>query len=447
MEINEETINRLIAERDYYKLKCDELKKEVMYGKIDLEVNQSHLHRLIELSRKLTSHLEINTIGEILLENIELILNYDIGYVYILKDSVLSLSVLRNLSELEITNIIEIDVENNDFYQEIIREKKALLLENISNDNISGRMGIPVIFNGEVLAVVVLESRLHGVFSKEEIIIASNIVETAAIAIENANLFTKFQEKTNQLMKTLGKLKTTQDQLISNEKMVAIGRLASGLAHEINSPLAGMLTTSQLIKYTLEDIEDIEIRQELSETIETIESGIKKIRDIVANFLVYTSREGEIQITSFSEIVADVVSTIKKDVEKYGISVEQLIEGEVNISCNKLEISNMLINILLNSRDAVIAKADGTKYIGIRVHQRNKNIIIEVEDNGIGIKKEDMSKVFEPFYTTKGVGGGKGLGLTLSYEIAKKYYGNIKLESVFGIGTKVIIEIEDKLDK
>lgn len=444
MEITEEALEKLTAERDYYKLKSEEQKKALFYGKIDLEVNQSHLQRLIELARNLTSHLDLNEIGEILLENIEQILNYDIGYLYNLKENTLSLCVLRNHSEVTIKNNLEIDITSDEFYKKTIKDKKPILVTGILEDGIVERMGIPIVFNNEVLAIVVLESKLSGVFSQEEVTIASNIVETAAIAIENANLFTKFQEKTTQLIKTLGKLKTTQEQLISNEKMVAIGRLASGLAHEINSPLAGMLTTAQLIKLSVEDIDDVEIKTELNDSLDTIESGIKKIRDIVSNFLVYTSKETEIRKVALQEIVSDAVSTIKKDMEKHNITIEQSIDTGIELTCNKLEITNMAINVLLNAKDAVVKKSIDVKYIGIRGFKRNKNIVIEIEDNGIGIKHEDLSKVFEPFFTTKGVGGGKGLGLTVSYEIAKKYYGNIKIESAFGVGTKIIMEIEDK---
>jgi len=262
-----------------------------------------------------------------------------------------------------------------------------------------------------------------------------------------------------------------EEMMIQSEKMLSVGGLAAGMAHEINNPLAGMIQSANVMNNRLTDIEmpankliadelsidinNIKIFMEkrgIPEMIKAINNSGKRIVTIVDNMLSF-ARKSEDQISSH-----DITKLLDKTIElaatdynlKKQYDFKQIIitkEYEENlpmIPCEGNQIQQVLLNILRNGAQALhLAKTENPQ-ISIRVIlEKTKNLItIEIGDNGPGMDEEIRKRVFEPFFTTKPVGEGTGLGLSVSYFIiSENHGGEMSVESQPGNGTKFIISL------
>lgn len=252
----------------------------------------------------------------------------------------------------------------------------------------------------------------------------------------NQNLEKIVEERTAELKKTIDQLKLTQDQLVMTEKLASVGKLAGGIAHELNSPLGAILTNTQLIKL------EVDKERDLFDSILIIEQAAHKSKEIISYLLSYgshldTTSEEHILI---SRIINTSLVFIEKDIELHNIKITTDIMEDFTVKCNYLEMVQALKSIFLNSRDALIEKNNDKKEIWIKAYSADNISFLEIWDNGSGIKEENINKIFDPFFTTKKVGQGMGLGLSMTYDILKKNSAEIKVESKLGEFTKITIK-------
>ncbi len=227
--------------------------------------------------------------------------------------------------------------------------------------------------------------------------------------------------------------KETQLQIGQSEKLAAIGRLAAGVAHEINNPLTSILNFTHLVKEKKtndeEDLRDLTI----------IIEETNRVRKIVRELLDFARQSpAKKESVEINKILQQLVSLIVKQKEFRDIRfIENYDDRLKTVHADKNQIQQVFLNLLLNSAES-IAK-DGT--ITISSEDKNGQCIISIADTGCGIRSEDLNKIFDPFYTTKPVGKGTGLGLSVSYGIIKQYSGDIHCESKEGEGTTFIVTI------
>lgn len=226
----------------------------------------------------------------------------------------------------------------------------------------------------------------------------------------------------------------TQLQLMRSEKLAALGRMAAGIAHEINNPLTGVLMYGHLILKKLP--EDSQERRDM----EIIVQETTRCREIIKDLLDF-SRESipEMQPANINDIIDKAVSIIDKQVyfEKVDI-VKNYSEGIGKIMADVNQLEQVFINLALNGVEAM--PDGGTLTIETKPSYDNKNIIIKISDTGIGIPRENLDKVFDPFFTTKEIGKGTGLGLAVTYGIIRKHGGQISVESEPGRETAFVIK-------
>ncbi|MEN8210883.1 MAG: ATP-binding protein [Thermodesulfobacteriota bacterium] len=221
-------------------------------------------------------------------------------------------------------------------------------------------------------------------------------------------------------------LKSVQDQLTHAQKMESVGRLAAGVAHEINTPLGIILGHSQLL---LEDVKDQELAYK---DVQTIERQTKNCSKIVKDLLNF-SRSGKSVISKFdiNEAVKEVLSVIEHTFRLNQVVVQHEYDKKIDliIKGDKEKIKQVFINLLNNALDAV--KKNGnivveTKSVGAISGKTQNGIEISISDTGHGIERDNIDKIFEPFYTTKGPDKGTGLGLSVTFGIIKEHNGTIK---------------------
>nr|WP_204619201.1 ATP-binding protein [Desulforadius tongensis] len=220
-------------------------------------------------------------------------------------------------------------------------------------------------------------------------------------------------------------------QLFQSAKLAAIGEMAAGVAHELNSPLTAILGNAQLL---LRKTPNTEPRYKMLEDIKNCGSRCKRI---IQNLLTFSRRDKlhTNQMVSINRVVERSLSLIRYQIEKNNIELVTDLNNrlpEVRGSSQQLE--QVVLNFLLNAKDAVEEKDN--KVIKITTGMiKNKEIFLAVEDNGCGISAENIEQIFNPFFTTKEGRKGTGLGLSVSIGIAESHGGRIEVESKIGVGS------------
>jgi two-component system NtrC family sensor kinase len=233
-----------------------------------------------------------------------------------------------------------------------------------------------------------------------------------------ADAFEKYEENLQ---------KETQLQIGQSEKLAAIGRLAAGIAHEINNPLTSILNFAHLVKEKKgndeEDLKDLNV----------IIDETNRVRKIVRELLDFARQSpGRKESIDINKVLQQLVGLIVKQKEFRDIRfIEDYDEKLGTVNADKNQIQQVFLNLLLNSAESIAQ--EGT--ITVNTQHKNDQCIISITDTGCGIRPEDLSRIFDPFYTTKPVGKGTGLGLSVSYGIVNQYNGEIHCDSKEGEGT------------
>jgi len=251
-------------------------------------------------------------------------------------------------------------------------------------------------------------------------------------------LVAKFAEMMSRLKRNVKELESTRDSFIQAEKLASIGTLTAGISHEINNPLAG-------IKNCVRRIEKNPGNQEQNmEYFILMKEAIEKIEGVVQPLLDF-SRKSDYTISEYYpvEVVEKAIRLTDYKIRKSNIRLEKDFDESFTIKISNNLLEQVLINLLLNAVDAVNERKKLEPSlignIGISIYKKDKKAYISVSDNGIGIHESNFHKIFDPFYTSKKVGEGTGLGLYVSYNIIREMGGSLTFESSVNSGTKFFI--------
>lgn len=232
--------------------------------------------------------------------------------------------------------------------------------------------------------------------------------------------------------------KELEKKMEHREKLASIGEIAAGVGHEINNPLAISMGNLSVIKKTIES-ENISYAR-ISKAINKMELANDRIKKIVDGLRTYARSDSDHhEIVSLSNIISQTLSLIDEIYRKDGIEIIVDIKNNhlfVNGNIGKLQ--QVLMNLLGNARDATLNKSERKIYISLS-SKDDHDVILSVSDNGTGIQEGIMGKIFNPFFTTKEVGLGTGIGLSMVSEFLKKMNASINVESIMGEGSSFII--------
>ena len=238
-------------------------------------------------------------------------------------------------------------------------------------------------------------------------------------------------EKTRKIMEA-------QEELINAEKLASLGRMAAGVAHEINSPLTGIITFAHLVKDRL-PAEDGQIKED----VQVIIDQANRCSAIIKGLLGFARRtDFEVVDLDLNTLIRTVVDMVKKQARFHNIRLDLALDHHLQPArADANQLQQVFLNLLINAADAMNEK--GSIFISTRAMKDGGREMFEVEftDTGPGISEEHINKIFEPFFTTKPVGKGTGLGLAVSYGIIKKYGGDIIVKSSPGKGASFFIRL------
>lgn len=233
------------------------------------------------------------------------------------------------------------------------------------------------------------------------------------------------------------KLAEAQRQLYQSEKLAALGRLAAGVAHEINNPLTGVLTYSSFL------LKRNGANNEMKEDLEVIVRETKRCREIVKGLLDFARQvPAKKSSVNINEVIEQSLSILENQLHLKNVRVHKKLAGSLpELAADANQMQQVLINLLVNAIDA-LSDEDGEISVSTGLHKTNgdKQVQIKIKDTGSGIPQENLNKIFDPFYTTKGQ-KGTGLGLAVVWGIIEKHGGRIDVESEIGKGTTFIIHL------
>ncbi len=258
---------------------------------------------------------------------------------------------------------------------------------------------------------------------------------TARIKVKSKDEIGKLAAMFNKMLQELEnrerEIDRAKQKLIQSEKMSAFGQMSAGIAHEVKNPLAGILGYAQIVKKKLDD------RPELVSHLEIIEKETVRCKEIVENLMRFARQEkAQFQRIDINRAIKDAVRLVEHQISVSGIKITQMyaLDGEpIFIKGNTNQIQQVMLNLMLNAQHAMESK--GTLSVSTHCDERNQRVMITISDTGCGMSPEVQSRIFEPFYTTKGVGKGTGLGLSVSLGIIKDHQGSIEVDSQIGVGS------------
>ena len=275
------------------------------------------------------------------------------------------------------------------------------------------------------------------------------------------NMNRELIKKEIMLNKAISQLKETQAMLIHSEKMNALGQLVAGVAHEINNPMAYVMSNVEIMggyfnsikdffedyeKEKIEDIQNIKNKHDIDYILQdafvlqksTLEGG-ERIKKIVSELRDYSRIDAsEKSFCNISECIMSCLNIARPEIKRNAIKLDLNFSETSDIECYPSHLNQVFLNMIIN---AIQSTGENGNVI-IKLYEKENYIIVEIEDNGTGILDENKNKIFEPFFTTKPKGIGMGLGLNLSYRIIKDMHkGEICFASIAGKGTIFTISI------
>ena len=241
------------------------------------------------------------------------------------------------------------------------------------------------------------------------------------------------EERNRELEGAVERVRETQAELVQAEKLSAMGRMAAGLAHELNNPLASVLGYGQLLAERVDDGDVPEPEALREEYLDPLVREAVRARDLVQNLLRFTRKSGvqprSVPLAEALEVVSGLRSYA---LTQAGVNLTMDPADDVWIRADPQRLQQILVNVVNNAADAIIEnQAGGDRTIGGRIHvevrQERETVVVAVVDDGPGF--DDVDRAFEPFYTTKPVGSGTGLGLPIVHRFVEEAGGTVSVEN------------------
>ena len=297
----------------------------------------------------------------------------------------------------------------------------------VSSDGIRGFVCVPIRARHRILGTLSLGRQTEDRFADEEVALLECVAEQIGLAIDNARLY-------GEINRQLDDLRRAQVEVVRAERLAAVNGLAAGVAHEINNPLTIIMARLHLLAQG-------ELDPQIEEAMGVIDSASKRAASIVRDLILFAEhrppRRSRCQV---GEQVREVVAFEEARLEADGITVRVQREPVPDIWADHNHLQEVLLHVLQNAQHAVRETHSGG-VLSIGVRPTATGVRIEVKDDGPGIPPEHLPRIFNPFFTTKQPGDGRGLGLSVAHSIVTEHGGRIWAENIPGGGAVFTIDL------
>ena len=333
-------------------------------------------------------------------------------------------------------------------HRPIIRRKIAKRVlsadKNVLSDLkiLNAEIALPLLFKERLYGFIILgEKRSGDLFTQEDMDLLETLSSQSALALENARSYRiiedlnkglekKVEERTRALKEALYEKERTQEQLIRSESLAAIGQLVAGVAHELNNPLT---TVTSLIQATIEDIERLDsenlIDADMINDLKFADKELDRARSIVSS-LLGLSRQTQTysEAVDINSVVKDALRILYNQYKHCDLNIVETYARDLpDIKGNFANLGQVALNIIKNAIQAVM-DIKGTIFLSTHFDVNARQVVFLCKDTGPGIPDDIREDIFKPFFTTKAVGKGTGLGLYICHEIIVKHGGTLKCQ-------------------
>lgn len=320
----------------------------------------------------------------------------------------------------------------------------------------SGHMAVPMLAKDALVGVLYLQTVRGRPLLKDDEVLVTIVANQSAVALENAQLYeqleARVQARTAELAQANLQLREAQAELVQSGKMVALGQLAAGLAHETNTPLGAIRSNVDVADRALARLRE---SPELLEVLATPSSRIERLLDALDDsnrvtreaatrlFSIFQTLRAFARLDNsplaWTDLHQGLESTIALLAHRLGTRVSILRDYDAlpKVLCYASDLNQVFLIVLTNAIEAI----DGSGSITLRTRASETGVSIEVTDTGRGIPPEHIERAFDPGFTTKGVGVGTGLSLAIAFRILERHRGRIELSSTPARGTTVRVEL------
>ncbi|HUK62854.1 MAG TPA: ATP-binding protein, partial [Dongiaceae bacterium] len=313
---------------------------------------------------------------------------------------------------------------------------------------------VPIRFRGLVTGVIQVLNKRTGTFAPRDREVLELIAAEAGVAIENARVYATLEDRVRQrtvelteanaqLTETLRELRRTQARLVQSEKMAALGALVAGVAHEINTPLGAITSNVDVVLRGLGKLGPgvggpaADAVRRLDELLKTTAQACQRISAIVRNLKNFARLdEAEWKPADLREGM-DSTLLLVEHLHRGRIEIVREYDAVPPVPCHPGQVNQVFMNLLVNAIQAIAGR--GT--IRVRIVEDAGAVRIDVEDSGSGIAAEHLPRIFDPGFTTKGVGVGTGLGLPICHQIVTAHAGTISVTSQPGAGSTFSVRL------
>jgi len=316
---------------------------------------------------------------------------------------------------------------------------------------------VPIRTRNEILGVIQVLNRRTGSFTETDQELLEAIASIGGVAIENARLYEtlerRVEERTAELTAAMAELREAQGQLVQSEKMAALGNLVAGVAHEINTPLGAIASNTDLLGRAIAKLQhgleapgsrDAAQRylERASRVIEVSREACQRISAVVKSLRNFSRLDESAHKPADLHEGLESTLTLIRHLIKDRVTVHREYGSIPLVPCHPNQLNQVFLNLLVNAAQSIEGNGEITIRTGLVA--AGDMVSVEVHDTGTGIAPEHLGKIFDPGFTTKGVGVGTGLGLSISYRIVSAHQGRIEVDSAPGRGTsfRVLLPVQ-----
>ena len=333
-----------------------------------------------------------------------------LGERYLSKGPVSTESLMIDLPDLYTVKIID----------DIWHAPRVEYPQEARDEGVRMMVDIPLSVDDQMIGLIRIYLDHRREFTEDELDFSITLAKQCACIIERVRLLEDQQARFDHLASQM-------------DKMSSLGRMAAGIAHEINNPLAGILLYSSNMR------KKVEPGSFLEEGLGIIIKETQRCRTIIQGLLEFArDREPQKAMADVNEIMESAVGILENEFHIHHVALDKKLAADmVPILIDENQIEQVFINLLLNALQA-IGKNSGHVMVKTALETCRNRVIVRIADNGCGIDEQDMKKIFDPFFSTKS--RGTGLGLSVSYGIVQNHGGDIKVHSIRGQGTRFTVE-------